>query len=326
MMCKLLRCWLVALVTASCSFGVHAAAAEQYPVRSIRLVVPYPAGGGTDITSRLIAPRLAESMGQQVVVDNRPGADSIIGTEIVAKAAPDGYTIMMATMAFGANPALYSKLPYDSQKDFVPATLVAIVPMVLTVHPSVPARSVRALIALAKARPGSLNVASGGPGSANQLAAELFKSMTATNMVNVQYKGGALQVVALLSGEVSMGFSTISSALPHYRSGKLIPLSITTSKRNSVLPEVPTVAESGVPGYEFFEWQGVVVPAGTPKMVVDKLYKEVIKALANPDVKERIVGLGMEVMGSTPQQLAAHIDAEVVRWKKVTKEAGIKAD
>ena len=301
-------------------------AAEQYPNRPIRLIVPYSVGGATDITSRLIAPHLGEAMGQQVVVDNRPGGAAITGMDMVAKATPDGYTIMMASIAFGANPGLYAKLPFDPQKDFAPVSLVAILPTVLAIHPSVPARSVAELIALIKAKPGTINYGSAGNGSANHLSGELFKYMTSTNIVHVPYKGGGPAVVAIVAGEISILFATISSSLQHYKSGRLIPLGVSTLKRNASLPEVPTVAEAGVPGYEIFEWQGVVVPAGTPQPVIERLYKEVVKVLAKPEVKERIAGLGADVAGSTPKALGAHINSEVSRWKKVAKESGIIAE
>mgnify|MGYP001564458526 CR=1 FL=1 len=306
--------------------AIAAWAADPYPNRPIRLIVPYSVGGATDITSRIVAPHLGDSMGQQVVVDNRAGGASITGTDMVAKAAPDGYTILMASIAFGANAGLYVKLPYDPQKDFAPVSLVAIVPMVLAVHPSVPVRSVKELLALAKAKPGTLNYGSAGNGSANHLATELLKYMTATKIVHVPYKGGGPAVVAIVAGETSMLFATISSSLQHYKSGRLIPLAVSPSKRNTALPDVPTVAEAGVPGYDFFEWQGVVVPAGTPQAVIDRLHKETVKALTSPDARERIVGLGLDVAGSTPQQFAAHLNAEVARWKKVAKESGIVVD
>jgi len=318
-------CAILAALLASAS-AIAAWAAEPYPNRPIRLIVPYAVGGATDITSRIVAPHLGDSMGQQIIVDNRAGGASITGTDMVAKAAPDGYTILMASIAFGANAGLYAKLPYDPQKDFATVSLVATVPMVLAVHPSVPPRSVKELLALAKAKPGTLNYGSAGNGSANHLATELLKHMTSTNIVHVPYKGGGPAVVAIVAGETSMLFATISSSLQHYKSGRLIALAVSTSKRNTALPNVPTVAEAGVPGYEFFEWQGVVVPAGTPQAVIDRLHKETVKALANPDARERIVGLGLDVAGRTPQQFAAHLNAEVLRWKKVAKESGIVVD
>jgi tripartite-type tricarboxylate transporter receptor subunit TctC len=317
----------IAGAVALCSIVAHSAvAADQYPSRPIRLVIPYAVGGATDITGRILAPHLYASMGQQVIVDNRPGGASIPGTDLVAKAAPDGYTALMATMAFGANPALFSKLPFDAKKDFAPVTLAAVLPMVLAVHPSVPARSVRELIALAKAKPGVLNYGSAGNGSATHLAGELFKYMSGTNIVHVPYKGGGPAVVAIVAGEVTTMVAIISTIVPHLKAGKLIPLGVGTAKRHPVLPDVPTIAEAGVPGFQVFEWQGVVVPSGTPAPVIDRLNKEFTKALAHPEARERIVGLGADIVASTPQELGAHIDSELGKWAKVAKESGIKAD
>ena len=325
-MSRLWHGFTVELSTALLTFAVSVSAADPYPGRPIRMVVPYSVGGATDITARIIGPRLAESMGQQVVVDNRPGGASIPGTDMVAKAAHDGYTLMIATIAFGANPALFEKLPFDAQKDFAPVSLIAVVPMVVAVHPSVAARSVRELIALAKAKPGNLNYGSAGNGSATHLAGELFKSMTATNIVHIPYKGGGPAVVAAVAGETSVMFAIISTALQHFKAGRLIPLGVSTARRNAALPDVPAIAEAGVPGYEVFEWQGVVVPAGTPNAVIDRLHKEIVKALANTDTRERIVGLGADVVGGTPLELGAHIRAEIAKWSKVAKESGIKPD
>ena len=303
-----------------------AASPEQYPTRPIRLVVPYAVGGATDITSRIIAPRLSESIGQQVVVDNRPGGASIPGTAMVAKAAPDGYTVLIATMSFGAAPALFPNLPFDAQKDFAPVTLMTVLPMVLVVHPSVPAKSVNELLAVAKSKPTGLNYGSAGNGSATHLAGELFKTMSRANIVHIPYKGGGPSVAAMLAGEVSMMVAIISTVVPHIKAGKLVPLGVGTTKRHPVLPEVPTIAEQGLPGFQVFEWQGVVVPTGTPKHVTDKLHREVNKALASPEVRDRITGLGADIVGSTPQELAALIKSEIPKWIKVAKESGIKAD
>jgi len=301
-------------------------AQDAFPTRPIRLVVPYAAGGGNDITARVLAPRLAEILGQQVVIDNRPGGASIIGTEIVAKAPPDGHTLMMASIAFAANAGLWEKLPYDPTKDFAPVTLLGTVPMVLTVNPTVPAKSVADVIKLAKEKPGSLNYASGGPGGANHLAGELFKNMTGTNIVHVPYKGGSGIVTALLGNEVDLAFATTSTAQPYFASGKMIPLGATTSKRISTLPNVPTIAESGVPGYEIFDWQGVIAPGGTPKAVIDKLNDAFVKALGYPEVREKILGLGMELAGTTSQQFGNHINSEVAKWRRIAKEANIKGE
>jgi tripartite-type tricarboxylate transporter receptor subunit TctC len=317
-------CCVVAALFAALPFS--ASAAEQYPSRPIRLVVPYAVGGATDITSRIVAPRLTEGMGQQVVVDNRPGGASIPGTTMVAKAAPDGYTVLVATMSFGAAPALFEKLPYDAQKDFAPVTLMTTLPMALTVHPSVPAKSVSELIALSKSRPGGLNYGSAGNGSATHLAGALFKSMSGANIVHVPYKGGGPSVVAMVGGEVSMMVAIISTVLPHIKSGKLVALGVGTEKRHPVLPDVPTIAEQGLPGFRVFEWQGMVVPAGTPRAITDRLHHEVTKALAYPETHDRITGLGADIVAAGPQELGALIKSEIPKWIKVAKETGIKAD
>ncbi len=299
--------------------------AADFPNRVIRLIVPYAAGGATDVTSRTIAPRLSDKLGQQVVVDNRPGGAAIIGMNLVAKAPADGYTVLMATIAFGANPALYEKLPYDPQKDFTPVSLVAIVPTVLAIHPSIPARSVRELIALAKAKPGSLNFASAGNGTINHLAPELLKYMTSTKMVHVPYKGGSFVVTALVGGEVSMAFTTTPTSLDFFKQGRLIPLAVSGSQRIAALPNVPTVGET-VKGFDAVEWQGIVAPAGTPTEIINLLHKEIVATLADPAVRERILAQGSIIVGSTPQEFDAHIKAEIAKWSKVAKETGIKAD
>ena len=299
--------------------------AADYPNRVIRLIVPYAAGGATDVTSRTIAPRLSDKLGQQVVVDNRPGGAAIIGMNLVAKAPADGYTLLMATIAFGANPALYAKLPYDPLKDFAPVSLVTTVPTVLAIHPSIPARSVRELIALAKAKPGSLNFASAGNGTINHLAPELLKYMTGTKMVHVPYKGGSFVVTAVMSGEVSMAFATTPTSLEFFKQGRLIPLAVSGTQRVPALPDVPTLGET-VKGFDAVEWQGIVVPAGTPKEIITLLHKEIVASLADPAVRERILAQGSIIVGSTPEQFDAHIKAEIAKWAKVAKETGIKAD
>lgn len=305
--------------------NANASLAADYPDKIIRLIVPYGPGGATDVTSRTIAPRLSAKLGQQVVVDNRPGGAAIVGMTLVAKAPADGYTLLMATIAFAANPALYTKLPFDSLKDFTPVSLVAIVPTVLAVHPSVPARSARELIALAKAKPGSLNFASAGNGTINHLAPELLNYMTGIKMVHVPYKSGAAVVTSVVSGEVSMAFTTTPTSLEFFKQGKLIALAVSGSKRVAALPDVPTLGET-VKGFDAVEWQGIVVPAGTPKEVISTLHKEIVSTLADPAVKERILAQGSVIVGSTPQEFDAHIKTELAKWSKVAKETGIKAD
>lgn len=325
-MIKISRCFCVALLTTFSIFAISVSAAETYPTRPIRLVIPYAPGGATDITARTLAPVLYESMGQQVVVDNRSGGASIPGTDMVAKAAPDGYTLLITSSSHGVLPSLFSKLPFNAQKDFTSVSLIAVLPFVLAVHPSLPARSVGELITLTKAKPGSLNYASSGNGSATHMAMELFKYIAKINIVQVPYKGGGPAVVAIVSGETSIMFTIVSTALQHFRGGRLIPLGVSTSKRISVLPDVPTITEAGVPDYVNYEWQGIFAPAGTPKRLVDRLHEEIIKALANPGVRERIIGSGADVVGSTPQELDAHIKAEIAKWSAVAKANGIKAD
>ena len=313
------------IVLTALALVAGAATAQEFPSKPLRIVVPYAAGGATDVTSRTIAPKMGEKLGQRVVVDNRPGGSAIIGMTHVAKSPPDGYTILMATIAFSANPALYRSLPFDTMKDFAPVSLVAIVPTVLAVHPSVPARSVKELIALAKARPGALNFASAGNGTINHLAPELLKSMTKTNMIHVPYKGGAFVVNAVLGGEVSFAFATTPTSLEFFKQGRMIPLAVSGAKRIPALPDVPTVGET-VKGFDAVEWQGLVVPSGTPKDVIDRLYKETVATLTDATVRDVMKTLGSESVGSTPQEFDAFIKRETAKWAQVAKETGMKAD
>jgi tripartite-type tricarboxylate transporter receptor subunit TctC len=301
-------------------------AAQNYPAKPVRIIVPFGAGGSTDVVFRIIGPRLAEGLGQQVVIDNRPGGGATIGMGLVAKSPPDGYTLGVATLAFVANPFIIGKLPYNSETDLAPVSLVTRVPLVLTVHPSVPARSVKEFIALAKARPGSLNYGSAGNASANQLATEQFKYLAGVNITHVPYKSAGAAVLAIVGGEIAVMVATIPSAVEHFKSGRLIALGVSTLKRDPTLPDVPTIAEAGVPGYEVYEWQGVVVPAGTPAAIVSRLQQEIVKSLASPDVKERIASVGARDVGSTPEELAAHIKKELAVWSRVVKAAGIRVD
>jgi len=302
------------------------AASQAYPNRPIRFIIPYAVGGGTDILGRIVALRLTERIGQQVIVDNRPGAGAIIGSEILVKSAPDGYTIMTANIAHGANPYLQKKLPYDTENDFVPVTLMALLPSLLVVHPSVPARSVSEFVAAARAKPGEMGYGTAGNGSANHLTMELFKVTTKTNIVHVPYKGGGPAMQDLLAGQVKAMFITVPPVLPQVKAGKLLALGISSGKRSPTLPDVPTVAESGVPGFEVYEWQGVVLPKGTPRPIVDRLHKEITGVLGLPDVRERIGGLGAEVVGGTPEEFATFIRRELKLWERVIREAGIKPD
>ena len=302
------------------------ASAQSYPTKPIRIIVPYAPGGSTDVVFRILAPRLSEILGQTVVVENRPGGSSTIGLDIAAKSPPDGYTLGVPNITFGANPSLMKKMPFDTEKDLVPVSLVSIVTLVLAVHPSVPARSVKELIALAKAKPGSLNYGSAGNASANHLATERFSYMTGIKMVHIPYKGGGPAVISIVGGETALLFATIPSSIQHFRTGKLVALGVSSLKRNVALPDVPSIAEAAVPGFEAIEWNGVVVPAGTPAAVIGRLHQALAQALSIPEVKERIVSLGADPVGNSPEEFSAFIKRELASWSKVIKEVGITID
>jgi tripartite-type tricarboxylate transporter receptor subunit TctC len=303
-----------------------AAPAQTFPSKAVRVIVPFAPGGATDIVARLIAPKLSEHLGQSVVIDNRGGGAATIGMDLVAKAPPDGHTVGVATLTFALNPSLLSKLPYNSERDFAPVSLISTVPFVMMIHPSVPTRSVKSLVALAKARPGSINFSSSGNGSASQMAVELFKYMTGTDMVHIAYTGGGPAILALLSGQVSIFTGAIAAGLPHFKAGKLVALGVTSAQRDPVLPDVPSIAESGLPGYELYEYQGIVAPAGTPPAAIQRLNAEIVKVLAAPEMKERFTTQGAYIVGSTPEQLSEHIRKQMALWAKVIKTAGIRVD
>jgi tripartite-type tricarboxylate transporter receptor subunit TctC len=301
--------------------------AQDYPTRAVRLVVPFAAGAGTnDIMARLVAQKLTDSLGQQIVVDNRPGASGIIGNDIVAKAQPDGYTMLIMSVPFTANPSLYKKLPYNTERDFAPVTLVAYVPLILVVHPSVPAKSVKELIAYAKTNPGKLNFGSGGPGSTPHLAAELLKSMAGIDMAHVPYKGGAPALADLAGGQIQLMLENIPGTLPLVKAGKLRVLAVTSRTHSPLAPEVPTLDEAGVKGYEIIGWNGIFVPAKTPRPIIHKLYSEIARALAQSEVKERLATMGAQGVGNTSEEFAIFIRAETAKWAKLVKAAGIKLD
>jgi len=298
--------------------------APGYPTKPIRIIVPQSAGGSTDLAARVVTQRLSDALGQPIVVDNRPGAGSLNGTETVAKAPPDGYTLLVVAASFTINPALHDKLPFDPVRDFAPVTRLAALPHILVVHPTLPVKSVKELIALAKAKPGELNYASSGIATSTHLAAELFKHMTGTDMVQVPFKGGAPGVVGLLSGQVQLYFATISTALPHVKSGKIRALAVTTAKRSVVAPEYPTIAEAGVPGYEHASWIGLLAPAKTPAPVVAKLHVESAKVVHLQETRNLLLRDGLEPVGDTPQEFTTVVKQEVAKWMKVVKAAGIK--
>ena len=306
----------------------HAArAADAYPAKPVRFVVAFPPGGGTDIIARAIAQKLAERIAQQVVVDNRPGAGGNIGTDIVAKSAPDGYTMLMGSAGpLAINASLFGKMPFDPIKDLAPVTLAASTPNVLVVHPSLRAATVKELIALAKARPGEINFASSGHGTPAHLAGELFNSMAGVKMVHVPYKGAAPALADLLGGQVQLMFSTMPPALPHVKDGKLRALAVTSAKRSPAAPDIPTLDEIALPGFEANTWHGVVVPAGTPATIVARLNREIVAILHLPDVVERFSSQGAEALGSTPEEFAAYIKSETLKWAKVVRDSGAKAE
>ncbi len=316
----------IVTVMAACALCVGAATAQQFPTRTIRAIVPYAPGGSTDVVMRILAPRMSDILGQQVIVENRPGGSSTIGLDIAAKAPPDGHTIGIANVTFCANPSLIRKMPFDSEKDLLPVSFMSLVTLVLSVHPSVPAKSVKDLIALAKAQPGVMNYASAGNVSANHLATERFSSATGIKMTHVPYKGGGPAVIALLSGETGLLFATIPSSIQHFKTGRLRPLGVSSLKRSVALPDVPSVAEAAVPGFEANEWNGALVPAGTPRAAIDRLYQSIAKSAAIPEVRERIIALGAEPVGNTPEEFGAFIKREFVTWAKIIKEVGIKVE
>jgi tripartite-type tricarboxylate transporter receptor subunit TctC len=305
-------------------FGAAAAHAQTYPAKPIRMVVASVAGGILDTVGRTIAGKLSESLGQQVVIDNRPGAGGIIGTEIVAKAAPDGYTICKVATSHAINPGVYSKMPYDTLKDFAPVSHTVNLTNMLVVPASFPANNVRELIALAKAQPKKITFGSAGNGQSNHLSGELLKSMAGIDIVHVPYKGSAPALTDVLAGNISMMFVDVLSALPHVKAGKLKVLAVTGLKRAAAVPEYPTVHESGVPGFNGNSWLGLVAPAGTPREIVARLSAEVAKALNSPDVRERFLAQGVEPVGSTPEQFAAFIESEIPRWGSAARAAGAR--
>ena len=320
-----LRCFLLTLLSALC-FQAASAAAQNFPAKPVRVIVPFAPGGATDVVFRLLAPKLSANLGQQAVIENRAGGGSTIGMDIVAKAAPDGYTLGVANLSFAVNPSLLAKLPYDTERDFAPVSLVTIVPLGISVHPSVPARSVKELIALAKAKPGSLNYASSGNGSATHMATELFKVLTGTDIVHVPYSGGGPAVMAVVGGQVSIYTGSIPSQLQQIKSGRLVALAVTSSKPDPALPGIPTVAEAGVPGYEAVEWQGIVVPSGTPGPVIQRLNRAVVESVKAPEFNERLAGVGAHAVGSTPGEFADYIKKELATWSRVIKATGIRID
>jgi tripartite-type tricarboxylate transporter receptor subunit TctC len=298
----------------------------SYPAKPIKIIVPVPPGGGVDILARAIGQKLSEALKVPVIPENKPGASAAVGTDLLAKSAPDGYTLMMAYTAHATNPYLNPNLPYDTEKDFAAVALVGYIPLVLVVHPSVPAHSVKELIALAKAKPGQLQFASGGAGAGAHLSGELFRNLADVDVTHVPYKGNAPALVDLLGGQVTMMFDTVNTAMPHVKAGKLRLLATTTAQRSSMAPDVPTMIESGLPGFEVSAWYAVLAPARTPRDVIARLNAEINRALADPEMKSRFAAQGVEFVGGSPEQAEAFIRNEGARWQKIIKAAGMKAD
>jgi tripartite-type tricarboxylate transporter receptor subunit TctC len=300
--------------------------AQTYPERPVRLVVPFPPGGSVDVVARALTPKLSERMGQQVVIENRSGASGIIGTELVAHAKPDGYTLLINTIPLVTNSFLYKQVPYDPFTDFLPVSWLCSSPGTLVINPSVPARSVRELLQLAKSKPGALNYSAAGAGTNPHLTGELFNYMGNVDIVAVQYKGGGPSLLAALSGEVGISYPNISEAIPHMKSGKLIVLGVGSAKRSPALPDVPTIAEAGLPGYEFVTWHGVVAPKGTPAAIVSLLNTRIRETLTAPEQTRFFEQMGFEIVASSPEEFAAHLKRESEKWGKVIKERHIRVE
>jgi tripartite-type tricarboxylate transporter receptor subunit TctC len=323
------RCALGAALTCVAALFVFEAGAQtlSYPNRSIRWIVPLPPGGGADIVARTVAERLSKNLGQQVIVDNRAGGGTVIGAELAARSAPDGYTWLLGTATTHAiNASLVKKLPYDPVKDFAPVSLVAILPQVFVGHPSLPANSLKQVIALARKQPGEINFASTGNGSANQLAVEMLKSYAKIDMVHVPYKGASPALTDLLAGNIQFMSTTIPPALPHLKSGRLKAFAVANAKRSALLPDLQTTAEAGAPGVEASSWNGLIVPAGTPKEIVARLHSEIVAVMTLADVRDRLLGAGVEPLVNSPAEFAAYIDAETARYAKVVRESGARVD
>ncbi len=316
-----------AVLFAICALVAAGACAQSYPVKPVRLIVPYPPGGGTDIFARILGSRLAETFGQQVVIEQRPGAGGVIGAEAAAKAAPDGYTLLIGQASnLAINVSLMRKLPYDPLRDFAPITLIAVSPSLLIVHPSLPVYTIKELVALAKARPGSINYASAGNGSPGHLAAEYFKTVAKIDLVHIPYKGAVPALTDVIAGQASLYFTSPLVAQPYVKSGRLRQIAVTSAQRFPSLPEVPTVAEAGYPQYNLTSWWGLLAPAGVARDIVARLHAETIKILDTPEMKERLAGQGAVVVTNTPEQFAAYIKTEITNWSRIIKESGARIE
>ena len=314
-------------VALACALAAVAAPAQQYPTKPVRWIVPFPPGGGTDVISRAIAQKLTEAWGQQVIADNRPGSGGTIGLAAATKSPADGYTVVLGQLANVAiAPALYTRLPYDPLKELQPVTLVLSAPLILVAHPSLPAKNTRELLALARAKPDAITFGSPGNGTTGHLAAEVIKSTTGVKMTHVPYKGASPAITGLLGGEIAIYVSSIPPALPFMKAGRLKAIGVTSAKRTATLPDVPTIAESGLPGYEVTNWYGVMVPAGVPKDILARLHTEIVRILQLPEVRQRFAGEGGDVAPNTPEQFAAFIRSEIAKWGRAVKDSGARVD
>jgi tripartite-type tricarboxylate transporter receptor subunit TctC len=312
------------LLPSAFCLGIAAAHAQGYPAKPVRVIVPSSAGGGTDIVARIIMPELSKRLGQQVVIDNRPGAGTMIGIEAAARAPGDGYTLLMGLSTLAINSALKKQVPYDPVRDFAPITVAVTSASILVVHPSLPVRTLKELIAFARARPGQLNYASAGAGTYPHMTYELFLSMARLKMVHVPYKGTAPAMIDMVSGQVATMAATVLTGLPHIRTGRLRPLGITSAKRSEVVPDIPTVAEGGLPGYESVQWYAVLAPAKTPGDIIFKLHADLVQVLGSPAIKKRFAADAAETVGNTPEEFARHLKSELQKWEKVARGAGIE--
>ena len=315
------RLFVPALLAAAALTGP--ARAETYPARPIKIIVPYTPGGFNDTLARTVGAKLQEKWGQPVTVDNRPGGGTVIGTDAAAKAPPDGYTLFVTPFAFAVNQSIFKKLPYDPEKDFAPITLAATTPNLLVVSPSLGVNSVKELIALARSKPGGISYASTGIGSSNHLSMEKFKQMAGVDITHIPYKGSGPAVTDMLGGQLGLMFDNIPNVIQHVKAGKLKALAVTSPTRSPHVPDLPTVSEAGVPGYEVDVWFGFAAPAGTPQPIIDKLHAEIVRILKTPEVKEKFAAQGVDVVGSTPQQFAAHLKDQSAKWAKVVRDAGV---
>ena len=300
--------------------------AQSYPAKPIRILIGFSPGGGADVVARSLSPQLVETLGQQIVIENRPGANGIIAAELAAKAPPDGYTLLVAPGNYAFAPAMNAKLPFDMATAFAPVSQLAETPLLVVVHPSLPVKNMQQLIALAKSYPKKLSYASGGIGGSGHLAVELFSTMTQVQAVHVPYKGTGAAITDLIGGQVPLCFCTLPSVFPHVKSGRLRALAVTTARRTASAPDIPTVAEAGVPGYEMSQWYGLLAPAGTPTPIIERLNSEVGKALKHPELRSRLQSEGAEAVGSSPQEFGAFFKAEIVKWTRIVQSAGMRAD